>query len=66
MWTTIEPRRQTINIDCRGCRQLVERGPERFGYQFEAIHDADGREHVRRVGALLAPRFDESHRPTPL
>ena len=24
MWTTIEPRRQAINIDCRGCREVLQ------------------------------------------
>ena len=25
------------------------------------MHDPDGREHLRRVGALLAPRFEHPH-----
>src|SRR6266478_2074325 len=45
-------------------RQFVERSPEGLRYQFEAIHHTDSREHMRRVGALLAPCFDESHCPT--
>ena len=39
-------------------RQFVERSPEGFRHQFEAIHHTDGREHMRRVGALLAPCFE--------
>jgi hypothetical protein len=46
-------------------RQRVERGSEGLRDQFEAIHHPDSREDMRRVGALLAPRFEQSHGPTP-
>ena len=46
-------------------RQLVEGGPEGLRHQFEAIHHTDSREHMRRVGALLAPRCEQPHGATP-
>jgi len=39
---------------------VVQRGAERFGQQFEQMQVVHGRQHVRAVGALLAPRLDQA------
>src|SRR3954462_12240626 len=39
--------------------QVVERGAQRLGHQFEQVQIVHGGEHVRAVGALLAPRLDQ-------
>ena len=46
--------------------ELVERGAERFGHQFEAIHHPDSREHMGRVGTLASTGREEPQRATPL
>jgi hypothetical protein len=45
--------------------QFVEGSPEGFGHQFKAIHHPDSREYMRRVGALLPPRFEQPPGGTP-
>ena len=51
-----------------GCHrgQGVEGSAERLGHEFEAIHHPDSRKHMRRVGALLAPRCQQAKRLAPL
>jgi hypothetical protein len=39
-------------------RQFIEGCPQGLGHQFEAMQHTDGREHVGRVGALLASGFE--------
>jgi hypothetical protein len=44
------------------CGQRVERGAEGFRDEFEPVEDADRREDVCRVGALLAPGCQQPQR----
>ena len=55
----LQPRRSDSRSFIEGC-------PQGLGHQCEAMQHTDGREHVGRVGALLASGFESSHRPTPL
>jgi hypothetical protein len=51
-----------------GCHSghVMQRGPERLGHQCQPTEDPHGREDMRGVGALLAPRLEESPCATPL
>ena len=44
----------------------VQRGPEGFCHEFEPVQHADRGEHVRRVGALLAPGGEQAQRTAAL
>lgn len=48
------------------CGELIQRGPHRFPDQFSAVEQANGRQNMGRVAALLAMRFDQPLLPEAL
>ena len=43
---------------CIGRTELIQRCPQHFQDPFEPVEGTNGREHVRGIGALRAPRLE--------